>query len=136
MFHWHRGSIATKYFILCIARARPCFNCFKELTHEYLVNAYLFQSITHPSTSSSWVRRLWMISYKNASVCRLILVELPCICHLVYNTVFISYMLYCNIALQTCFQCYIANIALIFPLILPRKILYYLSIYLYIYIYM
>ena len=24
-------------FILCIARARPCFNCFKELTHERLV---------------------------------------------------------------------------------------------------
>ena len=27
----------TECFILCIARARPCFNCFKELTHERLV---------------------------------------------------------------------------------------------------
>ena len=30
-------------FILHIATARPCFNCFKELTHEHLVKAYLFQ---------------------------------------------------------------------------------------------
>ena len=30
-------------FILHIARARPCFNCFKEFTHERLVKAYLFQ---------------------------------------------------------------------------------------------
>ena len=35
----------AKCFILRIARARPCFNCFKELslTHEHLVKAYLFQ---------------------------------------------------------------------------------------------
>ena len=32
-------------FILHIARARPCFNCFKELTHECLVNAYPFQPL-------------------------------------------------------------------------------------------
>ena len=32
----------TEYFILRIARARPCFNCFKELTHERLVKAYPF----------------------------------------------------------------------------------------------
>ena len=30
-------------FILHIARARPCFNCSKELTHERLVKAYPFQ---------------------------------------------------------------------------------------------
>ena len=42
-------------YIICIAKARPCFNCFKELTHECLVKAYPFQNIT-PSTSSSWVR--------------------------------------------------------------------------------
>ena len=47
----------TEYFILCIARARPCFNCFKELAHEHLVKAYPLQSITHPSTSSSQVRQ-------------------------------------------------------------------------------
>ena len=30
-------------FILGITRARPCFNCFKEHTHERLVKAYPFQ---------------------------------------------------------------------------------------------
>ena len=34
---------AAKYFILCTPRARPCFNCFKELTHEHLIKAYPFQ---------------------------------------------------------------------------------------------
>ena len=34
---------AAECFILCIARARPCFNCFKELTHKCLVKAYPFQ---------------------------------------------------------------------------------------------
>ena len=29
-------------FILHIARARPCFNCFKEPTHEHVVKVYLF----------------------------------------------------------------------------------------------
>ena len=29
----------AKCFILRIARARPCFNCRKELTHEHLVKA-------------------------------------------------------------------------------------------------
>ena len=33
----------TMCFILHIARARSCFNCFKELTHECLVKAYPFQ---------------------------------------------------------------------------------------------
>ena len=68
----------VKSFISCIARARPCFNCFKELTHECLaiVKAYPFQSITHPATSSSRVRRFWAIFYANASVSRRILAEL------------------------------------------------------------
>ena len=35
----------AKCYILCIGRARPCFNYFKELTHECLVKAYPFQSI-------------------------------------------------------------------------------------------
>ena len=35
----------AKCFILRIARSRPCFNCFKELTHEHgcLSKAYAFQ---------------------------------------------------------------------------------------------
>ena len=33
----------TECFILRIVRTRPCFNCFKERTHECLVKAYLFQ---------------------------------------------------------------------------------------------
>ena len=33
----------AKCFILHIARARLCFNCFKKLAHERLVKAYLFQ---------------------------------------------------------------------------------------------
>ena len=108
-------------FILRIAR--PCFNCFKELTRECLVKGCLFQSITRPSTSSSQVRGFWTI-YTNASVSRLILAELTCIRHLVsLFTILFSHltMLYCNIALQTHFRCYMANIAVVFPLILPRK---------------
>ena len=34
---------------LRIARAKSCFNCFKELTHERLVNTYPFRSITESS---------------------------------------------------------------------------------------
>ena len=59
-------------YILCIAIGKPCFNCFKELTYERLVKAYLFQSIIQPSTSSSQVRQFWMMSYANASASRLI----------------------------------------------------------------
>ena len=33
----------TECFIVCIARARPCLKCFKELTYEHLVKAYPFQ---------------------------------------------------------------------------------------------
>ena len=33
----------AKCFILRVVRARPCFNYFKELTHESLVKAYPFQ---------------------------------------------------------------------------------------------
>ena len=74
----------TECFILRIARARPCFNCFKEYTHECLVKAYPFQvHITHPSTFPSWVRRFWMISFANASVSKLILAKLTWICHFV-----------------------------------------------------
>ena len=68
--HEARGRDANKVqgeaecFILCMARARPCFNCFKELTHECLIKAYPFQ-ITCPLTSSSRVRRFWTISYAN-----------------------------------------------------------------------
>ena len=36
----------TECYILCIVRARPCFNCFKEFTHECLVTAYLFQVLS------------------------------------------------------------------------------------------
>ena len=126
----------AKCFILCIARARPCFNCFKELTHERLVKAYPFQSINRPPMSSR-VRRFWTIFYANASVNMLILAKLTGIHHLVsLFTIRFSYltMLYCNIALQTYFWCYMANIAPIFALILPRKVLY-IYIYIYIYIY-
>ena len=70
-------------FILCIARTRSCFNSFKELTHARLVKAFPFQSNTHPSTLSSWVRRFWTISYTNVSVNRLILAELTWMGHLV-----------------------------------------------------
>ena len=66
----------AEYFILHIATARPCFNCFKELTHEHLVKAYRFQLFTHPLTLSSRVRQFWMISYVNSLVSRLILAEL------------------------------------------------------------
>ena len=116
----------VKCFILHIARARLCFNCFKELTHERLVKAYPFQNITHPSTSASWVRWFWTMSYANASVRRLILAELTWICYLVsLFTICFSHliMLYCSIALQMDFWRYMANIALIVALILPRKVL-------------
>ena len=33
----------TECYILRIPRARPCINCFKELKHERLVEAYQFQ---------------------------------------------------------------------------------------------
>ena len=29
-------------FILCIARGRPCFNCFKELIYERLVKVVVY----------------------------------------------------------------------------------------------
>ena len=58
----------AKCFIWCIARARPCFNCFKEFTHEHLVKTYPFQSISCPSTSSSQVRQCWTVSSANTSV--------------------------------------------------------------------
>ena len=47
----------SECFILRIAIARLCLNCFKESTPECLVKAYPFQTIIHPSTLSSWVRR-------------------------------------------------------------------------------
>ena len=43
-------------FILRMAKVRPCFNYFKELMHEHLAKGYTFRSITHLSTSLSWVR--------------------------------------------------------------------------------
>ena len=55
MLHWHLGRVPRALFYVYIARARLCFNCFKELTHERLVKACPFQSITRPSTSASWV---------------------------------------------------------------------------------
>ena len=36
-------------FILRIARAKPCFNCFKELAHERLVEACLVGNINYRS---------------------------------------------------------------------------------------
>ena len=51
----------TECFILCIARVRPCFSYFKELTHECLVKDNPFQRITRPSTLSSWARQFRMI---------------------------------------------------------------------------
>ena len=127
---WQSALLASrqcaKFFILCIARARSCFNCFKELIHECLVKAYLFQSITRLSILSSPVRRFWMISYANSSVSRLILAELTWIRHPVsLFTIHFSHLtvLYCNIALQTSFLCYMTNTALIFALILSHKVL-------------
>ena len=67
-----------------------------------------------------------MISYVYSSVSRLILAELTWICHRVpLFTIRFSHLtiLYCIIALQTHFQCCMANIALIFALILPCKVL-------------
>ena len=122
----------TECFILPIARARPCFSYFKEITHERLVKAYPFQVLaTRSLTSSSQLRQLWMISYANASesVSRLILTKCTWIPQLVsLFTIRFSHftVLYCNIALQMCFQCYMANIALIFALILLS-----LNIYIY-----
>ena len=101
------SRLCTEYFILCIARAR---SCFKELTHERLVEGPFQVAITHPSTLSSWVRQFWTISYTNASVSRLILAALTWICHLVsLFTMCFSHLideitvLYCNIAFQTRF---------------------------------
>ena len=68
-------------FILCIARARPWFNCFKELTYEHLVKAYPFQCISCPSTCSSQVRQYRTISYAITPMSRLILAELTWIHH-------------------------------------------------------
>ena len=65
-------------FILCISRARPWFNCFKELTYEHLVKAYPFQCISCPSTC---LRQYRMISYVTTSMSRLILAELTWIYH-------------------------------------------------------
>ena len=116
-------------FILCIATARPCIAtarlCFKEstLTLSYSLPV---SSITHLSSLSSRVRRFWTISYANTSVSRLILVKLTWLRHLVslFTIHFLHLtMLYCNIALQMRFRCYTANIALIFALILLRKVL-------------
>ena len=44
----------AKCFILHIPRARPCLNCFKDLTKECLVKAYPFESITWPISSSNY----------------------------------------------------------------------------------
>ena len=99
----------TECFIWHIARARPYFNCFKELTNECLIKAYPFQLLPVRLHSSSWVRRFWMISYTNALVSRIILAELTWICHLVslFTISFLHFtILYCNIALQMRFRCY------------------------------
>ena len=88
--------------ILRIARARACFNCFKELTHKLLVKAYPFSLLPRLSTLSSQVRQFWTISYTNTLVSRLIkfLVKLTWICHLVslFTTRFLHLtVLNCNI---------------------------------------
>ena len=118
-------------FILCMARAKLCFNCYKEFTHEHLFKVYPFQvRITH---SASWVRRFWMMSFANVSVSRLIIAELSWIYHLVslFTKCFSHLtMLYYNIELQLSFWCYMRSIALIFALILPCKVLY-ICIYIY-----
>ena len=36
---------SSALFYIYIARAGPCFNCFKELTHEHLIKAYPFQPL-------------------------------------------------------------------------------------------
>ena len=100
------------------------FNYFKELTHERLVKAYLFQCINHPSTSS-WIRILDDIPHKcysEQAYFGSINLDMPS-CFIVYNTFSHFTMLYCNIVLQMRFRCYMANIALIFPLMFPRKVL-------------
>ena len=59
---WHNVKLSAllesrqhaKCFILHIPRARPCLNCFKELTKECLVKAYPFESITWPTSSSNY----------------------------------------------------------------------------------
>ena len=91
-------------FILHIGRARPCFNCFKEFTYECLVKAYPFQ--VSPDRQLRWLNYVTGIHH---------LVSL--------FTIRFSYLavLYCNIALQMHFPCYMMNIALIFALILPHK---------------
>ena len=69
-----------------------------------------------------------MISYANVSVSRLNLAGVTWTRHLVSLFIMFSHLtlLYCNIALQTCFQCNMAiiimNIALILPVILPFKV--------------
>ena len=95
---------ATECFILHMARARPCFNCFKELTHQFIkFTHFKYYIYTHSSTLSSMVWLFWTISYANASVSRLILAEFTWIHHLVSLFTFL---------------------ALIFALILPCIILY------------
>ena len=103
----------TECFILRIAKARLCFNCFKEFTINALKN--LPTSIYTPSsTSPCKVRRHQMIFYANASVRRLISARLTWIHHF-YSLFIIRFshitMLYSNIALQTHSRCYMANIA-------------------------
>ena len=44
-----RGEAECFIFYVAIARARPCYNCFKEFIHERLVNTYPFRSITESS---------------------------------------------------------------------------------------
>ena len=54
-------------------------------------------------------------------------------CFIVYSMFSHLTVLYCNIAPQMCFSCYMANIALFFPLMFPRKVLYiYICIYVYV----
>ena len=73
------------------------------------------------------IRWFCITFYANALVSRLILAEITGIHHLIsLYKIHSSHltMLYCDIALQTSFRCYIANITLIFALVLPHKVLY------------
>ena len=116
----------AEWFILRIARARPCFNFYKELTHENLglslpglpiMNYYQSINIIQGKTTI-----LDDILSKRFS-------EQLGLFWLGYTILFhcLQYVFHILLAIQhsrcVSFWCYMVNIALSFALILPRKVI-------------
>ena len=92
-------SIKAECFILCIAGARTCSDYFNGFTQQHFDKVNLFQSLALSSVMMRYFISSKTISYTESSVGYAILFLVTI--HFSHLT-----MLYCNIALQMHFQCF------------------------------